>query len=287
MLKLGGDKKSAGVFIKLPKELAKQFPSLGEHDDSVPHITTLFIGKVPKKHEILLEEVVKRVAMEYDPFEIALDEKPSYFPATKHSDGCKVAKMAVISAELKKLHSALKKALLNAEIEVADNFPNYKPHVTLEYMAPPKIKYDGDIPNGTCTVEKIEIWNGDQKTTIPLGRRVKVAAVAEMSKSGVGVGSKVRMYFRQSMPDLAGVPNAELNEHIAGWFASGEPMHRFKLRSGEIAEIRKAQNVFFIAVIRGRGEVGVRYDIIAVQPAYKAVPEDIKKHRMSPGWGVE
>ncbi|KKM93795.1 hypothetical protein LCGC14_1204840 [marine sediment metagenome] len=172
------DKPKAGVFMKLPRELAKQFPSLGEHDDSIPHITALFIGLVPEKHEILLEEIVKRVAMEHDPFELSLDGKVSYFPATKHSDDCKIAKLSVISTGLIRLHNALKKAITNAKMDIDDHFPGYKPHVTLEYMAPPKEKYDSELPSGSWTADKIEIWNGNKKITIPLGRKKKASLSA-------------------------------------------------------------------------------------------------------------
>lgn len=176
------DKPKAGVFMKLPRELAKQFPSLGKYDDSVPHVTTLFIGLVPEEHEILLEEIVKRVAMEHDPFELALDEKVSYFPATKHSDDCKVAKLNVVSPGLKKLHKALKKAITGAKMHVDDHFPDYKPHVTLEYMDPPKEKYDTEIPSGSWTADKIEIWNGDKKMTMQLGRK-KISSRTSANKS--------------------------------------------------------------------------------------------------------
>jgi len=171
--KRAGDKKNAGVFIKLPKELAKQFPSLGEHDDSTPHITTLYIGPIKECNEILVEEIVRRVAMEHEPFEITLDDKVTYFPATKHSDDCKVAKMTIISDELKKLNKALKKAILNAKVDLVDSFPTYKPHTTLEYMEPPKKIYDGEVPSGSCMIHEVEIWNGDDHTVIPLGLKKK------------------------------------------------------------------------------------------------------------------
>jgi len=41
--------KSIGLFAPLPSQLAKQFPSLGEHDNSKPHITVLYIGKNVKE----------------------------------------------------------------------------------------------------------------------------------------------------------------------------------------------------------------------------------------------
>lgn len=167
--KRAGKKNSAGIFAVVPGDLAKGFPSLGEHDKSKPHITVLYIGKVPKKHENLLEEIIKKVTKEYKPFKVELDDKVSYFPASKHSDGCKIAKLKIISKDLHKLHNKLKKAISDAGIEIDDHFPDYKPHVTLEYMEPGKEKYDGDFPKGSWIVESVEIWNDEHKKRFRLG----------------------------------------------------------------------------------------------------------------------
>lgn len=161
-------KKGAGVFLVLPSKVSKQFPSLGEHDDSKSHITVLYIGKNVKEKQFgLVEETVRKVMADYLPFRLDLDEKVSYFPATKHSDGCKVAKMKVLSKELAKLHKELKKALLDVGIEIDDHFPTYKPHVTLEYMEPGKTRFDGPIPVGSWVPASVEIWGCGKKRVIP------------------------------------------------------------------------------------------------------------------------
>lgn len=160
---------SAGIFIVLPKNLAKQFKSLGEHDDSNPHVTVLFIGKVSKDQHDVIENTVKGVLKDLEPFELALDDKVTYFKPSKHSDGCKIAKMKVVSKGLQKLHKDLKKALENAGVEIDDHFPDYKPHVTLEYMAPPKEKYDDEAPSGSWTAKSVEIWGCGKNKEISFG----------------------------------------------------------------------------------------------------------------------
>lgn len=116
----------------------------------------------------------------------------------------------------------------------------------------------------------------------------KSSAVQEVSQSGIGVSVRVRKHVRQYVPNAAHMANAELNEMIANEFAKGEPVHRFKLRSGEIAEIRRSTNFYYIAVMRGRGTANVRYDIIVIQPSYKQVSdEEEKKRRLQHGWGVQ
>ena len=169
--KRAGDKPKAGLFAVLPPALSKQFPSLGKHDDSATHTTVLFIGAVPEDKYETLNGIVKDVAAGWKPFKVDLADDVSYFPATKHSDGCIVAKMEVVSDDLKKFHKDLKKAIMDAGIEVDNHFPDYKPHVTLEYMAPPKEEYEGDAPKGSWKIEEVEIWGCGEKRVVKLGKK--------------------------------------------------------------------------------------------------------------------
>lgn len=122
----------------------------------------------------------------------------------------------------------------------------------------------------------------------PISLRHKTFATSmEMSSANIGVSVTARKYFRRANPAFANMPNAQLNEEIAAEFAKATPVYRFKLRSGEIAEVRESMGHFMIAAVRGRGTTNVRYDIIVVQPSFKPVREEIKKQRLQPGWGVE
>lgn len=170
-------RKPIGIFAVLPEKLAKQFPSLGKHDNSKPHITVLYIGKNVKnsQHELLLQ-TIERTLKKWMPFVVGLDNKVSYFPASKHSDGCKVAKMKIISDELKKLHKELKKSISDVGIKIDDHHPTYTPHTTLEYMPSPKEKYDGNIPDGSWLVDSIEVWGCGDNKKIPLQKIISKRA---------------------------------------------------------------------------------------------------------------
>jgi len=109
----------------------------------------------------------------------------------------------------------------------------------------------------------------------------------EPTQIGIGVSTSARKYYKQAHPELANAPKDEINHAIAQEFARAEPRHRFKLRSGEIGEIRVSNNLYLIAAIRGRGTMGARYDVIVIQPTYKEPPEELRKTRLQPGWGVE
>lgn len=180
--KTAKEKYTAWVYIKLPDFLSKQFPLLSGHDNSDPHITALYIGAADPKNADKLVKTVKSVVRDFSPFEIALDEKVSYFPATKHSDGCKVAKLNAVSDELHRLHKELKSALADADIPIDDHFPSYKPHVTLSYMDPPRKTYDRQLPEGSWVVSDIYVGCGDKDTKIVLGPTKTSALSARAGK---------------------------------------------------------------------------------------------------------
>jgi len=116
-----------------------------------------------------------------------------------------------------------------------------------------------------------------------LSLRQKTAAI-EKSSLGIGVSVSARKYWRNyythyNLPQMLG-DNQFINDAIAGDFQQAQPIHRFILRSKEIAEIRKSSAFYYIAVIRGTGQ----YDIIAIQPAYKESDPEISKRRLAPEW---
>lgn len=114
-------------------------------------------------------------------------------------------------------------------------------------------------------------------------------ATMEMTQQGVGVSAAARKYVRQHAPEYAHVGNAELNEVIASDFLKREPWHRFRLTKTfqGIAEIRKSDSYYYIALVRGRGTDRAGYDIIVIQPTAKDPSEQVRKHRIRPGWGFE
>jgi hypothetical protein len=117
-----------------------------------------------------------------------------------------------------------------------------------------------------------------------ISKRHKIAGI-EQSQSGVGVSTSARIYARrfygsQGNNIWATAPNDKVNDLLAQDFSSSSPMHRFKLKSGEIAEIRKSATFIYVAVMRHGS-----YDIIVLQKAYKEAKPEISKRRLeSPEW---
>jgi hypothetical protein len=98
----------------------------------------------------------------------------------------------------------------------------------------------------------------------------------------IGISIGVRKYWRKhfaSVPGMLGT-NDSVNYLIAMDYNGATPVHRFVLRSGEPAEIRKSNSFYYIAAIRFNG----RHDIIVVQTAIKEPSDVAKKQRMTKEW---
>jgi hypothetical protein len=119
-----------------------------------------------------------------------------------------------------------------------------------------------------------------------ISKRHKKTAGIEQAQNGIGVSTSARIYARryygsQGNTIWAVARNDKVNDLLAQDFSASEPMHRFKLKSGEIAEIRKSATFVYVAAMR-RGT----YDIIVLQKAYKESrkPEISKKRLESTEW---
>lgn len=107
----------------------------------------------------------------------------------------------------------------------------------------------------------------------------KVSGI-EVAKNGIGVSTSARLYARQFYNSQGNTVwaiarNDKINDLLAQDFSAAEPRHRFKLKSGEVAEIRKSGTFIYVAVMR-RGS----YDIIVLQKAYKETNPEISKRRL-------
>ncbi len=117
---------------------------------------------------------------------------------------------------------------------------------------------------------------------------LKIAGI-EQAQNGIGISTSSRIYARrfygsQGNNIWATASNDKINDLLAQDFVASEPRHRFKLKSKEVAEIRKSSTFIYVAVMR-RGT----YDIIVLQKAYKEPrnPEISKRRMESVEWGKE
>lgn len=161
-----GDRTGVGFFIPLPKELADQFPPLGENDRSPSHCTFLYVGSVTKEQEPKFLEAVQHAFEQLNrPVTGSLYALDYFLHPEKNR---RVAVMRVrFNQRLDEIRWKVRDAIMAAGIAVDDTFPLiYQPHVTLAYMQGLTKRYDRAIPQGQWTFDSIEIWGLPELVTI-------------------------------------------------------------------------------------------------------------------------
>lgn len=159
-----GDSTGVGLFIPVPDSLAIQFPPLGAEDKSVPHVTFLYVGVVPKERT---EEFVSLV----EEFFSGIAPVQATFSGTDSFDNgdSRVAYSKVrFSGNLSQDHDRLKQHLLDLGFGVDHSFPVFQPHATLAYFDDPRAVYTGLVPEGSWVFNEIEIWGLPKLVTVPL-----------------------------------------------------------------------------------------------------------------------
>lgn len=178
---------SCGVFIPLPYNLARLFPNKDHEDDSVPHITLLYVGDVSPASYAKMVKAVQRVARHWQPFLMKLDTyaefhnpKGQLIPHMKpHTQNMETV-LGDSLVSLGSLHADLRQAVERAGVEVShtygpdvtdpDPVKDFKAHATLAYL-PAGSTYDGVKPKGNWRVTELECW-GHEKYRVPLGAKV-------------------------------------------------------------------------------------------------------------------
>lgn len=151
------------IMITLPQEWHKHFPKdRGGNDTSAPHCTVLYVGPVDPRRKDEFVSAVKSIVRRHKPFEASIGPL-TYFSEGKYGFP---AVCRVISKRIHQLQSALKSGLLHQGFPIADKWPSYKPHTTLQYV-PEEGGYTGSVPNGSWLVDSVDIYGLD--LSIPLG----------------------------------------------------------------------------------------------------------------------
>lgn len=151
----------AQAVAKIPQEHVGK-----EGLEKTPHVTVRYGLKDDSPAAI---EKIKQAAANIQPFEVPMG-KTEVFPATKHSsfDHPVVARLKT-TPELKALRSAVEGAGAFKE----DNFPEYKPHVTLGYIKPEfaeQYKGGSQLEGRSVPVKEIVVTKRDgSQEVIPLG----------------------------------------------------------------------------------------------------------------------
>lgn len=144
-----------------------------EGTEKTPHVTVRYGLKDDSPESI---QKIRDAAAKIAPFEVPVG-KTDIFPATEHSsfDHPAIARLET-TPELKALRSAVESAGGFAE----DNFPEYKPHVTLGYIKPEfaqQYKGGNHLEGHKVPVKEITVTKRDgTNEVIPLGGKAENAA---------------------------------------------------------------------------------------------------------------
>lgn len=155
--------KSVGVFIPVPRSVAKSWPKFSDEDTSPPHITILYIGELERSDFETVVATVREFARSFAPFEIEMTDYGEF----KNDKGQTIPHMIPRASELEKLHYGLRDALELAGVDVQHHEGPFKNHATLGYLEPGE-SYTGPRPEATWTVSEIEVW-GSEDEKIRLG----------------------------------------------------------------------------------------------------------------------
>lgn len=165
---------SAIAAIRVPEELVKDVPPIGEGDSSPHHITVVRVIDIPEERFEELNNIISSVADYFPPIQISFRPGVEYFT---NKDDEVIAHKGIDAPGLEDLHKSLKEALEDAGFEVTA-YPEFKPHVTLEYgpAGDKNFMYEGEVPEGEWDVQELEIWGTEQDTPkIPLNELAKAA----------------------------------------------------------------------------------------------------------------
>jgi 2'-5' RNA ligase len=183
-----------GLFIPLPRYLARQYPSQGREgeDESPPHLTFCYIGDFDDDKKDELVATAKRIAQAIPPLELELKPLATF----QNPEGQTILHNPVAGRNLHEAHYATRKALERRGFEPDDKFPRYKPHVTIEYVDQGDEPKLGKLnPTGRWRADAVELWGLGDPIPIPLGpQRTDVhASMKQMTISALLAAGRVKL----------------------------------------------------------------------------------------------
>lgn len=158
-----------GLFLPLPVDVARQFPDEGRsaEDSSPVHTTLVYIGDFPMELESKLVTIVNNVCEKMKPFTVKLGAPKKF----KNDDNQTILHSPITSKKLKSFHSKLKNVLVANQIPVSTKYPEYKPHVTIEYVNEgDKPKFKKTKPKGEWVIDSLWVWGTSEPYLVCFGK---------------------------------------------------------------------------------------------------------------------
>jgi len=151
---------NVGLFIPLPTHLAKKYPIDGREgeDDSPPHITLNYFGKVSSAYVPKVLAVATEVISNTPSFKVQIGDKKEFI----NKDNQRIIHSTVKSPQLRRLHHKLDERM-GEVLSYEKSYPQFKPHITIEYVNEGSdSKYEDLKIRGTWKVDIIWLWGADK-----------------------------------------------------------------------------------------------------------------------------
>ena len=153
-----GETETCGIFLRVPADLAKGWPSLGEEDKSPPHCTMLYVGEVDPARYWQVVDACREAVQDLEPFAVEMTDYGEF----QNMKGQTIAHMVprvLYGLTLAEIHEMLYAAVTQRGIPVEHIRKGaFKPHCTLAYVDEGKAQYSGPRPQGTWRVDSLEVW---------------------------------------------------------------------------------------------------------------------------------
>lgn len=167
---VGTPGESVGLFLPLPNDLADQYPMDGkaEEDPSPPHLTLMFVGDVDLDREEELRAVCAKLCASAPSLTLSLKEPTTF----NNDDGQTIIHSPVDGSRLHDVNAYLKAGVKAAGFEISDKYPDYKPHVTIEYVDEGATAAYADLmPEGTWEASSAQLWGLGQNYELPFASK--------------------------------------------------------------------------------------------------------------------
>lgn len=151
-----GEGEEVGIFIPLPKHLARKFPTLYPNDSSPSHVTFMFLGSIldPEEQKRLVDILRQTMKSWWRDATATLGEMGVF-----HQEDHVVPHVKVdFDRDFKGLRIKLRTILELEGFPVDTKFVDFKPHVTLGYVPSEEWNNRMKAPRGTWDFDYFEVW---------------------------------------------------------------------------------------------------------------------------------
>lgn len=169
-----GDGSSVGLFIPLPRHLARKFPSNHPNDSSPSHVTLMILGEIPNDQQEMVLETIKDTLR--GTYWTNATAKLQGMDTFETEDSVIPHVQVDFDRDLQGLRHKIRQALREKGLEIIEKHPEFKPHVTLGFLPKDVDSSPTKCPKGQWKFNNVEVWGLPKVHRLPFGTVSKVAS---------------------------------------------------------------------------------------------------------------